>query len=217
MAVRFEQLNSREEWLAARTTIGGSEAAALVGKSPWMSNVDLWEIKTGRSKSADLSRNELVVYGQQAEPLLRELFALDNPEYEVYYQANNIWRNTRYKFAHASLDGYLIRKSDRAEGILEIKTATIQSATQAEKWHDTVPINYLIQTLWCLGVCEAKFAVICAQLKRHDRNGEEYKITRQYFIDRADHEQDIKFLLLKGETFWRYVTEDVRPAINLDI
>lgn len=219
MPATMQLLRDREEWEQVRlNTIGGSDAAAIIGKSPYMSNVDLWRIKTGREQPKDLSNLDLVQYGHDAEPLIRSLFALDNPIYTVAYQPNAIIRNEqRYPFAHASVDGLLTRKSDDALGILEIKTTTIQSATQAAKWRDgNVPINYLIQVLWYMGVCEAEFGVICAQLKRFDRNGEMYKETRQYYIDRADHEQDIRFLMLKGETFWRYVTEDKKPPIILD-
>ena len=39
---------NREEWLQARRRgIGGSDAAAVLGLSPWKSNVRLWEEKTG--------------------------------------------------------------------------------------------------------------------------------------------------------------------------
>lgn len=49
MAVRMIQLTSREEWLKKRTSyVGGSEAAALVGKNPYMTNIDLYRIKTGQ-------------------------------------------------------------------------------------------------------------------------------------------------------------------------
>lgn len=218
MPATMQLLRDRHEWEQARlNTIGGSDAAAIIGKSPYMSNVDLWRIKTGREQPKDLSNLEIVQYGHDAEPLIRSLFALDNPIYAVDYQPDAIIRNERYPFAHASVDGLLTRKSDKAFGILEIKTATIQSATQAAKWKDgNVPINYLIQVLWYMGVCEADFGVICAQLKKTDFKGDMYKETRQYYIDRADHEQDIRFLMLKGETFWRYVTEDKKPPIILD-
>lgn len=217
MSISILQLKTREEWLVARSSIGGSEAAALIGKSPYMSNVELWEIKTRRRDPADLSENELVKYGHKAEPCLRRLFALDHPELKVRYKANTIWKNDRYPFAHASIDGLLVRKSDNALGILEIKTATIQSAVQADKWKDGIPVNYLTQCLWYMGVTEAQFVIVLAQHKRTDRNGEQYKITKEYFIDRADYEADIRYLMLKGETFWRYVSEDVRPPLNLDI
>ena len=161
--IRVQRFNSREEWETGRTTtIGGSDAAALIGKSPYMTNVELWEIKTGRSTGADLSNNALVQYGHKAEPLLRELFRLDHPELEVFYQSDSILTNERYPFAHASVDGLLTRKEDGALGVLEIKTATIQSATQGAKWKEGIPINYLTQALWYLGVIEAEFVIVNA-------------------------------------------------------
>ena len=48
------ELGSRDEWLQARgKRIGGSEASAVVGLNPYMSNTDLWSIKTGREQDKD--------------------------------------------------------------------------------------------------------------------------------------------------------------------
>ena len=59
---------SREEWLQARNNrIGGSDAAAIIGLNPYMSNVDLWEIKTGRRQQEDISEKPCVKYGTEAE------------------------------------------------------------------------------------------------------------------------------------------------------
>lgn len=219
MAVTARLLLSGEEWEQARLySIGGSDAAAIIGKNPYMSNVDLWEIKTGRVKGADLSSNELVQYGHDAEQLLRQLFALDHKDdYKVTYQENAIIRNDKYPFAHASVDGLLTRKSDGALGILEIKTATIQSATQSAKWKEGVPVNYLVQCLWYMAVVEADFAIINAQLKRTTRAGDEYKETREYLIERKGYEQEITYLMQEGEIFWQYVKDDRRPPLKLEI
>ena len=99
---------SREEWLQARNNrIGGSDAAAIIGLNPYMSNVELWEIKTGRRQQEDISQKPYVKYGTKAEKYLRELFKLDHPEYLVLYQENNMFFNDAYPWAHASLDGWL--------------------------------------------------------------------------------------------------------------
>ena len=43
---------NREEWLKERKKgIGGSDAATVLGKNPWKTNVELWEEKTGRRKA----------------------------------------------------------------------------------------------------------------------------------------------------------------------
>ena len=102
------ELGSRDEWLQARgKRIGGSEASAVVGFNPYMSNTDLWSIKTGRREAEDISDKPYVRYGHDAEPLLRELFKLDFPDYKVGYVDNNLFLNSRYPWAHASLDGWL--------------------------------------------------------------------------------------------------------------
>ena len=86
------ELGSRDEWLQARgKRIGGSEASAVVGLNPYMSNTDLWSIKTGRREAEDISDKPYVRYGHDAEPLLRELFKLDFPDYKVGYVDNNLF------------------------------------------------------------------------------------------------------------------------------
>ena len=71
-------ITNEAEWLKARLKgIGGSEAAAIIGKSPWCSNVELWRRKTGRASAPDISDNDAVKFGHDAEPLIRGLFALN--------------------------------------------------------------------------------------------------------------------------------------------
>ena len=134
-------LESREEWLKARDQhIGGSEAASVLGLNPYQSNTDLWRIKTGQREAEDISDKPYVRYGHDAEPLLRELFKLDYPELEVGYVENNLFVNSRYPWAHASLDGWLRDREGRT-GILEIKTTEILQSMQREKWNKQVPDN----------------------------------------------------------------------------
>ena len=106
--------DGREQWLKGRKKfIGGSEAAAIVGLNPYMTNIDLWRIKTGRDTPEDIGNKDFVRYGINAEPHLRALFAADYPDYEVGYIENNMWHNDVYPFAHASLDGWLTDKDGR--------------------------------------------------------------------------------------------------------
>lgn len=208
------QLRSREEWLQKRTSyIGGSDASAIVGKNPYMTNVDLWELKTGRRKAQNLDDNVFVKYGHDAEPYLRELFALDFPEYKVEYVENNIWTNEALPFAHASLDGWLTDKDGRF-GILEIKTTNILQSMQKEKWHDRIPDNYYVQVIHYMAVLNADFAVLKAQLK-FDYGGDIMLTTRHYWIERSDVESDIEYLIEAERDFAKAIKEDRRPALLL--
>lgn len=212
--VEMKILSSREEWLEVRTHyIGGSDASAVLGMNPYKTNLELWQEKIGMVVPEDISDKPYVQYGHEAEPLLRELFALDFPEYEIGYEENNIWFNDAYPFAHASLDGWLTDQSGR-KGILEIKTTNILQSMQKEKWDHQIPDNYYIQVLHYLMVTGFDFAVLKAQLK-FDFNGEILLHTKHYKIERSDALEDIELLKSSEKEFWKYVQSRKRPALLL--
>lgn len=212
--VTMEKMKSRKEWLARRATfIGGSDAACIVGLNPWRSNVELWEIKTGRKKAEDISKKAVVEYGTKAEKPLREIFKLDFPQYEVFYTPNNIWFNEAYPWAHASLDGWITDERGRF-GVLEIKTSNIQSAAAGEKWKGRIPDNYYIQLLHCMAVTGAEFAILKAQLKYQHGDGIMH-VTRHYDINREDVKDDIDMLMEAEERFAQDLKSNTPPALIL--
>lgn len=213
--IKMIVLRNREEWLKNRMNgIGGSEASAIIGMNPYMSNIELWQIKTGQLVPEDISEKPYVKYGTEAEPLMRQLFALDYPQYEVGYVENNSYFNDKYPFALASLDGTLIEKETGRKGILEIKTTNILQSMQKEKWDHRIPDNYYIQVLHYLMVTEFDFVVLKAQLKS-SFNDDVYLQTRHYKIERAEVEEDIKYLEASERKFWKQVQERKRPALLL--
>ena len=214
MAVKVQIFKTRDEWLNARTSyIGGSEAAAIVGLNPYITNVELWELKTGRRVSRDISDKPYVKYGIQAEYHLRELFKLDFPQYKVEYADNNIWTNDKYPFAHASLDGWLTDENGR-KGVFENKTTEILQSMQREKWRDKIPDNYYIQVLHYLMVTEFDFAILKAQLK-YEYSGNISLSTKHYTIEREEVLEDIRYLEAAEAEFARYVKEDKCPPLVL--
>ena len=180
------QFDSMEEWLVNRKGIGGSDASAILGLNPYKTNQELWMEKKGQMSPVDISGKSYVKYGNDAEPLLRALFALDYPEYKVEYYDNNMIINKKYPWAHASLDGELMDPDGR-RGILEIKTTNILQSIQWEKWDNRIPDNYYIQVLHYLLVTEYDFVVLKAQLKSV-RDGEVRLTTKHYYIEREETE-----------------------------
>lgn len=214
MAIEMARFETREEWLRNRLrSLGGSEISAVIGCNPYMDNVALWELKTGRKEAEDISDKPYVQYGTQAECHLRALFELDFPQYQVGYVENNSWRNDRYPWAQASLDGWLTDPDGR-RGVLEIKTSDVLSSMHKERWNNMVPPNYYAQCLMYMAVIEADFACIKAQLKTVF-NDVPYLQTRHYFIERSDVQDDIDYLMEEGEKFWGYVQRDEKPPLRL--
>ncbi|MCX4348385.1 MAG: YqaJ viral recombinase family protein [Alphaproteobacteria bacterium] len=206
---------TREQWLQERKKgIGGSDAAAVLGLNPYMTNVDLWKIKTGRKEQEDISEKPFVKYGTEAEKHLIALFTLDFPEYEVIHADNDLIRHPQYEFLHASLDGRLIEKATGRRGILEIKTTNILQSMQNEKWNDSVPQNYFCQVLHYLNVTGFDFAILKAQLKTEWQN-EIRLTTRHYYFNRMDFEEDINVLAGAELKFWQHVINDTEPNLIL--
>lgn len=214
MSVKKLVLSSREEWLQARKNhIGGSDASACVGLNPYKTNTELWEEKTGRRQPEDISHKDYVIYGTRAEEYLRKLFSLDFPQYQVFYDDNNMFLNSSCPWMHASLDGELVDEDGR-HGILEIKTTNILQSMQKEKWRDRIPDNYFCQVLHYLAVTDYDFAILKAQLKS-EWDGELRITTKHYFIERKDVEEDIKYLVEAEKRFWGFVESGRRPDLIL--
>lgn len=207
------QFDSMEEWLVNRKGIGGSDASAILGLNPYKTNQELWMEKKGQMSPVDISGKSYVKYGNDAEPLLRALFALDYPEYKVEYYDNNMIINKKYPWAHASLDGELMDPDGR-RGILEIKTTNILQSMQWEKWDNRIPDNYYIQVLHYLLVTEYDFVVLKAQLKRV-RDGKVRLTTKHYHIEREEVLSDIKMLKEEEEAFWYSLQSGQEPGLLL--
>ena len=212
-----EIITNEAEWHAARLKgIGASEASAIIGCNPYMSNQDLWKIKTGRKTAPDISSNAHVAYGHAAEGPIRELFALDYPEFEVTYGgAFDMVRHPTYHWLFATLDGRLVERDTGRRGVYEGKTTEILRSMAKEKWRDGVPQNYYVQNLHQLLATGWDFAVLHAQLKRVWEG--EIKSTRQtYRIERHEVQADLDFLLEKEVEFWeKYVQRDIMPPLIL--
>lgn len=210
-------ITNESAWLKARLKgIGASEASAIVGCNPYMSNVDLWKIKTGRKQAEGISSKEHVKYGHDAEGPLRELFALDYPQYEVTYGgAFDMVHNPDHPYIFATLDGRLVEKATGRRGVYEGKTTEILRAMQKEKWNDAIPQNYYAQILHQLIATGWDFAKLNAQLKRI-YDDEVRCETRRYHIERADVLGDLEYLLAAEVEFWEeYVLKDRCPPLIL--
>ena len=206
---------TREKWLEERKHgIGGSDAAAVIGENPYKTNVELWEEKTGRKEANDISQKDYVKYGIKTESLLRELFKIDYPQYEVEHENYKIIKHKNYPFLFSTFDGILTDKETGEKGVLEIKTTNILKSMQYENWKDRIPDNYYCQVLHYLNVSGYDFAILKAQLK-YDYAGRIRLDTRHYTIKREEVKEDIKYLQEKEIEFWKYVVDDIRPPLEL--
>lgn len=205
--------NDREEWLIKRQEIGigASEAAAVVGLSPWTTTTQLWQIKTGMKQATDLSGKPEVERGKKLEAALRGLFAAEHPELLVDYREFDILYQSERPWLFATLDGELF-KEDGTKGILEIKTSAPNGKEGWKKWSGgNVPDYYYIQLLHQLLATGYDFSRLYGYLEC--RNGD--KILREYSLERPEVKDDMAWLLEREEAFMQSVRNRTLPPIVL--
>lgn len=207
-----KKIDNHDDWIAERSNgIGGSEAAAIVGMSPWMSAVDLWKIKTGQKKPPDLSDNALVQQGHDLEPHLRNLFMAMHPELLLKYHEFDLVFQSERPWLYATLDGELEEIDSGRKGILEIKTATPNGKAGWSKWDQRIPDAYAVQTRHQLLAIGYDFVYLFAALFGSDGNIN----VRTYYYERTDVEDDLNWLLSEEEKFWSHVQNRTMPPMKL--
>ena len=201
------------EWKDFRKTgIGGSDAAAILGLSPFKTNIEVWEEKTGLREPEDISDRPQVRYGTAAEDMLVKLFALDYPQYKVRQDKRTVYRRG---FMFASLDGELTETETKTRGFIEIKTTEIHSAAALQKWDGHIPEYYYAQVLHYFVTTGWAFAWLKVQIKQTGRNEQTELLTRHFPFLRRAVQNDMKYLYLKEKEFWGYVEWKERPPLIL--
>lgn len=211
-----KEILTEEQWHAERKKhIGGSECAAIIGKSPYMTNVELWEIKTGKRKPTDISGKSYVQYGINAEEPMRQLFALDNPQYDVIYKPYDIRISKKYSFLSASIDGELIEIETQRKGTYEGKSAIVRNSEELKKWLDgEIPMHYFSQCLHNMFSSEHEFSVL--NVKLMPIWYENQSILKNYKIERSEVQSSEDYLISAEVKWWSdYVLTNTCPALLL--
>jgi len=211
----YEHHDNRQDWLSGREKfIGASEAGAILGVG-FVSKIDLWREKTGRSVRMSLDNNEAVQYGTRAEPALRQLFLAKYPNMCIQYRPFDYLYQEERPWLRATLDGevYEYGRADN-RGILEIKTATCSSRADWKKWDGRVPDGYYAQICHQFLATGFSWAYLFAELTSGTTGNSELRL---YYFNARDCYKDMKYLLEEEEEFWKYVQLDKMPPTPLRI
>ena len=207
---------SHEEWLRERKNgLGASDAGTIIGVNKWKTNVDLWKEKVGLIEPEDISDKPKVKLGHDEEPLIRELFALENPQYKVVYESpyKLIFSDT-HSFLFCTPDGELIEHATGRRGGLEIKTTEIMNPGQWAEWDGRIPQTYYSQVCHQMLATGWEFVILKARI-RYWKDGDLRIAERQYTIEREDAQADMDYLLEKEIEFWNDVKTKREPALLL--
>jgi putative phage-type endonuclease len=207
MSVIWTSYNSREEWLSHRIGLGASESGAICGygfKTP----LQLWKEKIQAVAPQDLSDNPRVQFGNDVEEPLRALFRVMYPEYQLDFKPYTILRrDDHHRFMFSTPDGWLTERETGRKGLYESKSSLLLSAAQWAEWKDQVPMGYYCQLLHSMFVGDFDFAILFAILR--DKNND--AVIRHYRFERAEVEEDIRWVVGKEEAFYKHIENGTMP------
>ena len=207
-----ERPENEDSWKLARTNrgIGGSEAAAIAGRSSWMTAMELWQYKTGQKERPDISDNPLVAQGHRMEKALRELYKAYHPDRKVRYHEYDLLFQDDRPWLFATLDGEVIDESGR-HGVFEAKTSTPMKKTDWDKWNNQIPESYYCQILHEMLASGYEFVDLMACLINQDGDFQ----VRTYHFERSECIDDMDWLLGKEQEFWNSVQTKTLPKMTL--
>lgn len=147
---------TREQWLTQRRkSIGGSDAAAVMGVSPYKSPYALWAEKTGKITPSDISGKEAVREGNDLEDYVARRWMEATGKRLV--RARYFYYNAAYPFAHANVDRMVVGERAGFEAKTTSDYAILQQCRDGrypEAWRLQM-LHYMMVTgrdKWYLGV-----------------------------------------------------------------
>lgn len=191
-----------DDWYAARRRgIGGSDAAVVLGVSPWKTPVRLYMEKRGETPEDDLASKQYVYWGIRLEDTIADEYARRTGR-ELNRVSRIAW-STEFPWMCCNVDRTV--KGTAARVILEIKNVGLFQYVNSE-WGDEgsniVPPYYYSQAQHNCVVCKADQCDMPILI-----GGNEY---RCYCIPRDD--DFCRVLIAEERKFWEGVKNGVPPA-----
>lgn len=178
-------MTARDEWLLARRAgLGGSDIGAILGLSPYRTQVDVWAEKTGRAPSSEETLQ--MRFGTYAEEFVaREYSAKTGHAVQrftsmLHHASAPVLGNVDRLVIPAGAKVASYKHEIRTDRGLECKTASAFASFNSDEWGDEgtdqVPASYLVQCatymaltgcpLWDLAVLFGNQEVRVFNLKR---------------------------------------------------
>jgi len=179
-----------------RHFIGGSDIAAVMGVSRWVTPLQLWSEKTGQTDPADLSKNEAVEMGHELEETVARLFTKRTGK-KVRRSPKN-YTSGKFSYMRCQVD----RLVEGTDELLECKTA---SAWKEKEWAgEEIPVEYILQVNWQLGITGRRIGHIAVLIGGQKFVYKEILFDKKLFSDQV----------IAAVDFWGMVQNMVPPAVK---
>ena len=185
---------SPERRAEMRTSVGGSDIAALVGESPWSTPRSVWLAKADLVEDV---QSEALYWGSALEIAILNRYREGMPAGVTVRHNTQCVYHAEYPWARATPDG-IAADGDTFWGV-EVKTC---NAFASRSWDDGVPPWYVMQVQWSMFVLDVQRWDVAVLI-----GGSDY---REFTLERDD--EQIRHLFTAAEKFYReHMLADVCP------
>lgn len=186
---------SHDEWLQHRQkSIGGSDAASILGLNPWASPYTVWADKVGKLPPKE--DNEAMRQGRDLEFYVAQRFAEQTGK--KVRRENYIIVNPDYPFAHANVDRLIIGE----DAGLECKTTSTLNVKNFK--NGAFPDTYYVQCVHYMMVTGCKKWYLAVLV-----------LNKEFMVFEIERdEEEIAALAKSEEEFWRLVEAKTSPVAD---
>ena len=197
------------QWLEKRRNgIGGSDAAKILGISPFVTRKELYWDKINIPHAHDPGEENWIAkeIGHRLESLVIKIFERSNPGWKVFYD-RRMFFHPEYPWMLADVDGLVRDPRTGKLYIVEVKTCSVQAL---DKWgrqgSNQVPPEYEAQGRHYMAVLGID-GVIYICLAGNQKSG-----YRQAYIMR-DHQKEEKLICAEADFWLNYVRKKTEPPV----
>jgi len=189
------------KWIEDRRKgIGGSDAGAICGVSPYRTPLQVWQDKRGLS--GVVPDNNSMEWGRLLEPVIRQKYSdKTGRAVKILSPDDPIIHHPQYPFMLANLDGFT-----DDQRVVEIKTAKFP-AGWGEPGSDEIPMVYIFQVQHYMAITGFPIADVAVLI-----GGSDFRL---YEVP-ADKEMQ-EMMIEKEVAFWKLVQDATPPPpVNLE-
>lgn len=198
--MKIKSHRNREEWLEARLKgIGGSEAAAVLGISPWVSPLTLYLRKLKMMPEQEGSQR--MQWGLDLEDAIANYYERETGRPTKKPPSFTIYQNTKHPYMMATIDRMIEPIDKRGPGVLQIKTG---GPGAIKDWQEEIPLYYQVQIqheMVVTGTTWGSFAVFFGDYK-------------DLVIDVELNQRFAEILIEEEGKFWERVQNQDPPPVD---
>ena len=186
---------SREEWLQHRQkSVGGSDAASILGLNPWSSPYTIWADKLGKIPPKEDA--EAMRQGRDLEFYVAERFC--EATGKKVRRENYILINPNYPFAHANVDRMVVGE----DAGLECKTTSVLNMKNFK--NGSFPDTYYVQCVHYMMVTGCKKWYLAVLV-----------LNKEFMVFEIERDEEEINALAKSEAeFWKLVENNTAPIAD---